>query len=82
MTRVDINQLLDEMTLAEKVGQMTQVEKYSITSDEVAEHAIGSVLSGGRQSVPQHAGDVDPNGRLVRRRRPPIPPEDPIALRS
>ena len=47
MTRVDINQLLDEMTLAEKVGQMTQVEKYSITSDEVAEHAIGSVLSGG-----------------------------------
>jgi beta-glucosidase len=35
------------MTLAEKVGQMTQVEKYSISPDLVAEHGIGSVLSGG-----------------------------------
>jgi beta-glucosidase len=43
----DIDRLLGEMTLAEKVGQMTQVEKYSITPDEVAEHGIGSVLSGG-----------------------------------
>ena len=43
----DIDRLLAEMTLAEKVGQMTQVEKYSITPEEVAEHGIGSVLSGG-----------------------------------
>ncbi|MGH1493569.1 MAG: glycoside hydrolase family 3 protein [Acidimicrobiales bacterium] len=35
------------MTLAEKVGQMTQVEKNSITPDQVAEFSIGSVLSGG-----------------------------------
>ncbi len=47
MTAPDIDRLLGEMTLAEKVGQMTQVEKYSISPDEVAEHGIGSVLSGG-----------------------------------
>jgi beta-glucosidase len=35
------------MTLAEKIGQMTQVEKNSITPAEVTEYAIGSVLSGG-----------------------------------
>lgn len=47
MATYDIDSLLGEMTLAEKVGQMTQVEKYSISPDEVAEHGIGSVLSGG-----------------------------------
>jgi beta-glucosidase len=47
MTVQDVERLLGEMTLAEKVGQMTQVEKYSISPDEVAEHGIGSVLSGG-----------------------------------
>ena len=47
MTTRDIDRLLGEMTLAEKVGQMTQVEKYSISPDEVAKHGIGSVLSGG-----------------------------------
>lgn len=39
--------LVGQMTLAEKIGQMTQVEKNSITPDEVTRHAIGSVLSGG-----------------------------------
>jgi beta-glucosidase len=39
--------LVRSMTLAEKVGQMTQVELSSITPDEVAVWAIGSVLSGG-----------------------------------
>ena len=39
--------LLERMTLREKIGQMTQVEKNSITPDEVRDHAIGSVLSGG-----------------------------------
>jgi len=47
MTAPDIDRLIDEMTLAEKIGQMTQVEKYSISPDEVAEYGIGSVLSGG-----------------------------------
>ncbi len=39
--------LLDQMTLAEKIGQMTQVEKNSLTLQEVIDYAIGSVLSGG-----------------------------------
>ncbi|MBI5928737.1 MAG: glycoside hydrolase family 3 C-terminal domain-containing protein [Chloroflexi bacterium] len=39
--------LLAQMTLAEKIGQMTQVEKNSISPAEVAEFYIGSVLSGG-----------------------------------
>jgi beta-glucosidase len=42
-----VRALLEQMTLAEKIGQMTQVEKNSITPEEVARHAIGSVLSGG-----------------------------------
>jgi beta-glucosidase len=42
-----VESLLEQMTLAEKIGQMTQVEKNSITPEAVREHAIGSVLSGG-----------------------------------
>ncbi|MGB0389891.1 MAG: glycoside hydrolase family 3 N-terminal domain-containing protein, partial [Ardenticatenaceae bacterium] len=39
--------LLARMTLAEKIGQMTQVEKNSIKPAEVASCYIGSILSGG-----------------------------------
>jgi len=39
--------LLSQMTLAEKIGQMTQVEKNSLTLDETKDKFIGSVLSGG-----------------------------------
>lgn len=39
--------LLTRMTLAEKAGQITQVEKNSITPKDVAHYGIGSVLSGG-----------------------------------
>lgn len=42
-----VDDLLCRMTLAEKIGQMTQAEKNSITPEEVAEYTIGSVLSGG-----------------------------------
>ncbi len=42
-----VSDLLSQMTLAEKIGQMTQIEKNSITPDTVAEFGIGSVLSGG-----------------------------------
>ncbi len=42
-----IQGLLEQMTLAEKVGQMTQVEKDSLTPADVTDYAIGSVLSGG-----------------------------------
>ncbi|GAB4581004.1 MAG: glycoside hydrolase family 3 N-terminal domain-containing protein [Anaerolineales bacterium] len=44
---VRVTELLSQMTLAEKIGQMTQVEKNSLTADEVAQYFIGSVLSGG-----------------------------------
>ena len=43
----DIDAILADMILAEKIGQMTQVSNDSITPAEVADHFIGSVLSGG-----------------------------------
>jgi beta-glucosidase len=46
--------LLGRMTLAEKIGQMTQVEKFSIKMEDVAPLGIGSVLSGG-------GGNPEPN---------------------
>ncbi|MEO0599762.1 MAG: hypothetical protein AAF126_26855, partial [Chloroflexota bacterium] len=42
-----VQDLLSLMTLAEKIGQMTQVEKNSITPDDVKQYFIGSILSGG-----------------------------------
>lgn len=42
-----IERLIAEMTVAEKIGQMTQVSNESIAPAEVADHFIGSVLSGG-----------------------------------
>ncbi len=46
--------LLAAMTLPEKVAQMTQVEKNSLTPDDVAKYGLGSVLSGG-------GGNPEPN---------------------
>jgi len=59
-----VDALLGKMSLAEKIGQMTQVEKNSITPEAVTEYFIGSVLSGG-------GGNPTPNtpqawGRMVR----------------
>ena len=42
-----VETLLDRMTLAEKVGQMTQADLSSVAPAEVTELALGSVLSGG-----------------------------------
>ena len=42
-----VDRLLSQMTLAEKVGQMTMAENNSIAPAQVAECFIGSVLSGG-----------------------------------
>jgi len=44
-TKVDA--LLREMTLAEKIGQMTQPEKGSVRPGDVAALGLGSVISGG-----------------------------------
>lgn len=46
-----VNNLLTEMTLEEKIGQMTQAERSRISPRNVKEMKIGSVLSGGG-SVP------------------------------
>lgn len=42
-----VSDLLSRMTLAEKIGQMTQVEKNSIAPEDVTTYFVGSVLSGG-----------------------------------
>jgi len=42
-----VQELLSRMTLEEKIGQMTQVEKNSLPPGAVRQHFIGSVLSGG-----------------------------------
>jgi beta-glucosidase len=49
-----VEDLLSQMTLEEKIGQMTQVEKNSLPHGAVKEYFIGSVLSGG-------GGNPDPN---------------------
>ena len=42
-----VGDLLNRMTLRDKLGQMTQVEKDSIFPDDIALLGIGSILSGG-----------------------------------
>ncbi len=51
-TRVEA--LLAQMTLAEKIGQMTQAEKNSLPPDDVTQYFIGSVLSGGGGHPPEN----------------------------
>ncbi len=42
-----VEDLLERMTLEEKIGQMTQVEKNSIKDEDISARFIGSILSGG-----------------------------------
>jgi beta-glucosidase len=42
-----IEDLLSRMTVEEKIGQMTQVEKNSIKPGDIQKYYIGSILSGG-----------------------------------
>ena len=44
---VRVEDLLKRMTLAEKIGQMTQVEKDSIKPGDITKYYIGSISSGG-----------------------------------
>jgi len=46
-TEAIVADMVSRMTLAEKVGQMTQAEIQSITPAEVRQYHIGSVLNGG-----------------------------------
>jgi beta-glucosidase len=54
-----VDDLLGRMTLVEKIGQMTQVEKNSIEKEDITGRFIGSLLSGGG-GYPQ--GDNTPQG--------------------
>jgi beta-glucosidase len=47
----DIEELLAQMTLEEKVGQMTQVSRVELQGAEVRELYLGSVLNGGNDLV-------------------------------
>ncbi|GMN54006.1 hypothetical protein TIFTF001_023146 [Ficus carica] len=49
---VRIRDLLDRMTLDEKIGQMVQIDRSVASSDVMKKYLIGSVLSGGG-SVPE-----------------------------
>src|SRR4051794_7703923 len=44
-----VSDLLSRMTLEEKVGQMTQTERYQVYNDDspITTYALGSILSGG-----------------------------------
>ncbi len=44
---IRVAELLEQMTLDEKIGQMTQVEKDSIQPGDIHKYFIGSILSGG-----------------------------------
>lgn len=54
-----VEKLLACMTLDEKIGQMTQVEKNSIKPGDITEYFIGSILSGGGGSP---SGNNTPEG--------------------
>ena len=50
-----VEDLLARMTPVEKIGQMTQVENYSLTPEDVTTYFIGSVLSGGGGATPTNS---------------------------
>ena len=47
----DIDQLVSQMTLEEKVGQMTQASRPALQGAEVRELGLGSVLNGGNDMI-------------------------------
>ena len=54
-----VEDLLGRMTLAEKVGQMTQVDyEFLQSEDDIAKYHLGSILSGGNSEPP----DITPQG--------------------
>ena len=59
-----IQDLLSRMTLAEKIGQMTQIENLSIAPQDVTDYLIGSVLSGGN-GTPQPENNPQSWAKMV-----------------
>jgi len=56
--KADIDKLLLDMTLEEKVGQMLQVERADVKLEEFSRYYIGSVLSGGGSTPAKDTTDV------------------------
>jgi len=52
-----VNKLMSKMTLAQKIGQMTQAERLNCTPDDVKNYHLGSVMSGAG-SLPEN-NDLD-----------------------
>ncbi|MEA2008740.1 MAG: glycoside hydrolase family 3 N-terminal domain-containing protein, partial [Chloroflexota bacterium] len=53
-----VEDLLGQMTLEEKIGQMTQVEKGSINEKDITTRFIGSILSGGGGSPDSNTAEA------------------------
>ena len=68
-----VKDLLARMTLAEKIGQMTQVENRSIAPPEVTRCSIGSVLSGGGGNPGAIGARVELTAAGVTQRRQVMP---------
>jgi len=49
-----LEDLVAQMTLEEKIGQMTQAEFVDLQIGDITEYALGSVLSGGNTPIPQN----------------------------
>jgi beta-glucosidase len=56
-----VAEIVGKMTLAQKIGQMTQAEIKSVTPDEVRQYYLGSVLNGGgsKPGNNKYAGAAD-----------------------
>ncbi|XP_062005100.1 uncharacterized protein LOC133722271 isoform X1 [Rosa rugosa] len=59
-----INDLLSRMTLEEKIGQMTQIERLVASAEVMNKYYIGSVLSGGG-SVPSEQASAETWVKMV-----------------
>ena len=49
-----VDSLLQQMSILEKIGQMTQADKNSIKPGDITKYFIGSILSGGGQYPPSN----------------------------
>ena len=50
-----VENLISEMTLEEKIGQMTQVDqRYLNDPDDIRKYFLGSLLSGGGSTPPEN----------------------------
>ncbi|KAL7202877.1 hypothetical protein ACSBR1_034353 [Camellia fascicularis] len=55
---IRIHDLMNRMTLAEKIGQMIQIEKANATHENLRDYAFGSILSAGG-SVPRNEASAE-----------------------